>query len=90
MHNYVFKQFAGSLHRNYETGTIIKVKPDNIYVVQTSKGLQLTLQDISADYKAGDSVLLAETRNKADVFIIKKNSMADPAPVNFIVNNGVG
>jgi len=91
MDNYVLKQFGDiSVSKAYEFGTIIEVKSNNIYLVETFNGLQLTIQDTSVDYEVDNLVLLALSEGSTNnVFIIKKSSKKYPISVNFVVGNGL-
>ena len=89
MANFVLEQF-GSIapFKNYEFGTIIEVKLNNVYIVELTNGLELTIQDDSADYVLNDLVLLAISEGSINnSFIIKKSSKSYPMSVNFVVDN---
>ena len=89
MDNYILKQF-GSIEqlKDYEFGTITEVKSNNIYIVELSNSLVLTIQDTSIDYEVDDLVLLALSKGDTNnAFIIKKSSKNYPVSVNFIVGN---
>lgn len=87
----ILKQFGDvSTSKDYEFGTIIEVKHPDIYIIETSNGLHLTIQDTGSDYILGDLVVLGlfdgSTNN---AFILKKGSKSYPLSVNFIVDNGL-
>jgi len=91
MDNSILKQFGTpDARQDYKIGSVTEVKTNDIYVIETSNGLKMTIQDNSLTLEVGDPVLLAVTEGQTNnSFIIKKGSKSEPIAKNFIIGNGI-
>lgn len=91
MDNYILKQFGSpALQKDYKFGVVSEVKMNHVYIIKTSAGLKLTIQDLAVTLSEGDPVLLALSEGSTgNSFIIKKGSKSEPAIKNFIIGNNL-
>jgi len=91
MANQILKQFGTLVNdENYKFGVVSAVNTNNIYVIDTSGGLKLTIQDFNLSLSVGDPVLLALSEGQTNnAFIIKKGSKKSPIAKNYIVGNNL-
>lgn len=92
MVNSILEQFGTiGTSKSYEYGTVVEVRNNHIYVIETFKGLQLTIQDINTEYDLDALVLLGLLEGSANnAFILKQgNKKTYPTAENFIVANNL-
>ena len=75
---------------SYKTGTIQEVNTiTKVYLVETSSGLQLSIQDDSVDYLVDDMVILSTSGKQInDTFILKKVGKNAQLATNIFINLG--
>lgn len=89
--NNILEQFGDKYKaKDYEFGIIDSIGLNDIYTVETYKGLKLTIQDPGIKYIVGDIVLLGLFNGSTNnAFILKKTNKAYPVAINFIVTNNL-